>query len=823
MANDLLEGVHWECGATKAGVASPADLDKLNVEWLSASVPGTVAGAMSAAGVEAPADLDSCDWWFRCRFFGSSGGTWILELEGLATVADVWLNGEQVLHSENMFVAHAVEVAVLEADNELVLRFAALTPLLALRRPRPRWKTLMAEPQSLRWFRTTLLGRQPGWTVTPAPVGPWRAVKLRPSEPLRVVSRRVIATCDGADGVVDVTLRLAGAPSPARRAGTAVLRVGSVEGALTVRTEEGEVVVEGSLRVPGVEPWWPHTHGSQPRYPAVVEVGGVPIDLGRVGFRTVELDRSDGQFSFVVNGTRIFCRGACWWPVDPVGFAPTAEDVRHSLELVRAANMNMVRVPGGTVYEDDVFWDLCDELGVMVWQDCMLGYVDPPDDEAFEAEIVSELQQVLGPLGGRPALVLLCGSQQIEEQAAFFGLARERWSFPILEDTIPAVASRLLPGVPYTTSSPTGGDLPFRADVGDCHYWGVGSLLRGVDDARRCGIRFMSEGLAFGIPPERRTVEEICGGAARAGHDPTWKAAVHHDTGRSWDLEDVRDFYVGQLFEVDPHLLRYLDPERALDLGRAAVAELMAQVFTEWRRPGSSCSGGLVVALRDLVPGAGWGVVDALGEPKAPWFALRRALAPVAVLLTDEGLNGLRLNVVNDGAYDFCGRVRVELYTRGEHRTEEVERPVEVPAFGHVVLETTAMFDGFRDLGYAYRYGPPAIDVVVAELLGTEDQVVSEVVHLPAGLARTVEPDVGLNATARQDEAGLWTLAVATRRLAQWVVVEVPGFRPEDSWFHLAPGHHRTVCLHTVGESGPPRGQIRALNSATAATLVLAE
>jgi beta-galactosidase/beta-glucuronidase len=85
--------------------------------------------------------------------------------------------------------------------------------------------------------------------------------------------------------------------------------------------------------------------------------------------------------------------------------------------------MNMVRIPGGTVYEDERFWDLCDELGIMVWQDCMLGYTDPPEDEAFEAAVVAELEQVFGRLGGRPALAVVCGGQEIEEQAAMFGLS----------------------------------------------------------------------------------------------------------------------------------------------------------------------------------------------------------------------------------------------------------------------------------------------------------------------------------------------------------------------------------------------------------------
>ena len=525
----------------------------------------------------------------------------------------------------------------------------------------------------------------------------------------------------------------------------------------------------------------------------------------------------------VVNGVPVFCRGACWWPVDPVGLHATDDELRATLELVVLGQMNMVRIPGGTVYEDDRFWDLCDELGIMVWQDCMLGYTDPPEDEAFDAAVVSELEGVFGRLGGRPALTVVCGGQEIEEQAALVGLPRETWRCALTETTIPALAERLLPGVPYVSSSPTGGEMPFQPDAGDCHYWGVGSNLRPPDDARRSGIRFMSEGMAFATPPERQTVEEACGGVMGAGHDPTWKRAVHHDTGRSWDLEDVRDFYVQELLGVDPRMLRYVDAERALDLGRAVVAELLAGAFGEWRRAGSTCAGGLVVALRDLVPGAGWGVIDALGRPKAPWFSLRRVLAPVAVLISDEGLNGLHIHVVNDTDRDVAGELTVELFARGELRLEEATATVEVPARGQVMEEMGALFDGFRDLSYAYRYGPPPYDVIAVGLRDGEGGVISEVVHLPAGLERPVEPDVGLAATACAGEDGGWALSVTTRRLAQWVVVEVPGYRPSDSWFHLPPGATRTLTLHRCGtEGGRPTGLVRAVNAQTSARIVVA-
>ncbi|MGH9017803.1 MAG: glycoside hydrolase family 2 protein, partial [Acidimicrobiales bacterium] len=335
--------------------------------------------------------------------------------------------------------------------------------------------------------------------------------------------------------------------------------------------------------------------------------------------------------------------------------------------------------------------------------------------------------------------------------------------------------------------------------------------------------RFMSEGMAFAIPPERTTVEQEWGGAMGAGHDPRWKQGLHHDTGRSWDLEDVRDFYVGQLFGLDPHLLRYVDAERALDLGRATVAELMARTLSEWRRPGSTCRGGLLVALRDLAPGAGWGVVDAGGRPKAPWFTLKRALAPVAVLVTDEGLNGLHLSVVNDTAHEVAGRLTLALYARGEMLIEEAARTVAVPARGQVTVEAGAMLEGFRDVSYAYRYGPAPYDVVAVALEDGAGVPVSEVVHLPAGLDRATEPDVGLEARAQAGGDGGWSLAVSTRRLAQWVVVEVPGYRAADSWFHLAPGATRTVALvpGAGAGDGPPAGRVRCLNAERAARVVV--
>jgi len=864
VTDDFLAAAAWTCCSTAPGAATdPSGLAELHPEWIPAPVPGTAAGALRAAGTPGllEADYDGRDWWWRCEFPGAPVPARLL-LGGVATVADVWLNQDHVGHTENMLVGHEYDVAVRDT-NVLVIRCAALAPLLAAKRPRPRWKSMLATHQNLRWFRTTLLGRQPGWTVTPPPVGPWRPVRMEPPAPIRFVQRQVHAHIDAkGDGIVDVSFLIEGS-GVAKPSGsdTYVLHVGEASGPLDVGPpdQRQNVRISGSVRIPQAERWWPHTHGSQPLYGMAMESDRqVRVDLGNIGFRTVEVDREDGAFELRVNGQLIFCRGAAWFPIDPVTMVASEEDLLRTLSLVREAGMNMVRIPGGTVYEDQRFWNLCDELGIMVWQDCMLGYLDPPDDEAFEEDLGTELTQVLGELGGRPSLMVLCGGQELEEQAAMFGLSREKWSFPLVTEKLPRLAEELLPGVPYVVSSPTGGDLPFRVDVGVSHYFGVGTFLRPIDDARRANVRFMSEGLAFGVPPERQTVDEVCGGAIRAGHDPGWKRSVHHDTGRALDLEDVREFYVHQVFGIDAHMLRHLNPERSLDLGRAAVAEVMARVFSEWRRPGSPCAGGLLIALRDLMPGPGWGIIDALGRPKAPWFALRRVFSPIAVLVTDEGVNGLRLHLLNDTAAEFTGSVRVTLYQRGELLSEVGQQIVVIPARGGIEIEATALFDGFRDISYAYRFGPLTYDVVsvslmtdgqgalalgAAHMTSTDERsavdptVVSQVHWLPGGPCRQVEGHLGLTAHAHPAAAGSWDLHVATRRFAQSVAIDAPGWRPSDSWFHLEPGGTRVVRLHpersaslTGGvRSGedvherPPIGVIRALNLQSPVSIAVAE
>jgi beta-mannosidase len=487
--------------------------------------------------------------------------------------------------------------------------------------------------------------------------------------------------------------------------------------------------------------------------------------------------------------------------------AAAPEAIRASLARFCAAGMNMVRIAGHSAYESAEFWDLCDELGLMVWQDCMLAGLDPPADDEFAQAIDAEVTQVLTQLQGRPALALVCGSSETYQRAAMFGLQPGAWESAVLEETIPAVVERVLPGTPYIPSSPIGGVLPFEPAVGVAHYFGVGAYERPLSDARRAGVRFASECLAFATPAEREHVD--------ATADP--KTGVPRDSGASWDFEDVRDFYVRLLFGVDPIAMRASDPELALDLGRAAVAEAMSAVMSEWRRPGSHCAGGLVLAWQDLWPGSGWGLLDNQGTPKAPWYALRRVLDPVAVLVSDEGLSGLEIHVVNDRPYAFEGTLRLAAYAEDGLRVENAEQAIVVAPRGAATISASALLGGFRDLTRAYRFGPPAHDVVVATLASPTDGSERDAFYFPLGSARPRLADIGLTAILEHGDPQQWRLTITSRLLAQWVAVDAPGYTPSDSWFHLAPGATRTILLRGADPEGirtdeVPRPNVRALN-----------
>lgn len=826
--NDVHQLENWSLLPTRPGKYSkPFELPREG--WLFAEVPGTVASSATHWSINsdfarsAAEDADGYDWWYRCQFNldEPEGQAAILRFQGLATVAAVWLNGYQILRSDNMFTSQVVELRKewrRSGSNELYLCFSAIEPLLADRRmPKAKWRTKLVGRQELRWIRTTLVGRMPGWSAGPAPVGPWRAITLETSARFVVVQSRVSSRLDRSDGVVDAAIKVVAAQGQKVR--SALLDVGGLTGPAD-GGDGGEV--KGRLVVRAADRWYPHTHGGQPLSPVKVVLhlddgSFVDVGLGNTGFRSIELENGDNRFALKVNGIPIFFRGACWSPLDPVALAGTPDEYRGALTQLRDAGGNMVRLCGHSYYELAEFYSCCDELGIVIWQDMMFANMDYPfGDPAFRTAVEEEVTQVLSGLSIHPSVGVICGNSEVEQQAAFVGVPLDPAATQWFAGDLAALSADLVPGVPYWRSSPTGDALPMRADAGDSHYQGVGALLRPLDDAILSGVLFASECLALANPPEPAPLLSSADSAVPI-NGPIWKSGTARDNGVGWDFDDVRDSYLSLLLGVDPLEVRYQDPERYLALSRLTTGELMFRVFSDWRSRWSPCMGGLVWLWRDLHRGTGWGIVDWRGEAKSVYYFLKRAWQVIAVWIVDRGVNGLWAVAVNDSGFPIEATLRISVYPRGALRPIVFANPIRMGAHSdeHVQLEIVT---GFRDLNHVFRFGPRGYDATMVELIdeGTgrvlSENIFSHQIPVPAEIS-----DFSATTEWCCNESLILTLEGS--KLLWWVWVQIPGMYPDDNYFHLAPGCVRRVTFrrnpelraHARGAT-PAVGQIGAMN-----------
>lgn len=812
-------------------LAARWSLRRAEGEWLEITGPTTVAAALHAIGqwsLDAPAErFDADDWCFRAQFDApprfALDARRALAFGGLAGLCEVTLNGAPLLTSSNMHLSHTcTEPALAATGNEMLLRFASLDRWLAQKRPRPRWRAPMVAHQQLRWARTTLLGRTPGWSPPAAAVGPWGAIEWVESRRVEVSRLRLNARVDGAVGVVALSVDLAPLSSTTRieRAELVLRRDGTAHRAMLNTTERGGSTFAAMLTVPETALWWPHTHGEPALYEAQLVVHAsdtaepIAIELDRIGFRTLALDQTDGDFALRINGVPVFCRGACWTPLDVVSLKATPEATQAALAQVRDAGMNMVRVSGSMVYEDEAFFDACDALGILVWQDFMFANMDYTNHDAtFAASVRAEVEQQLDRWQARASLAVLCGNSEAEQQAAMWGAPRADWPQPLFERDIAELAASWCEGVPYWPSSAHGGAFPHQNNVGTTAYYGVGAYLRPLEDARRSGLRFATECLAFANVPPAATLARLPGGASTRPHHAGWKARTPHDLGAGWDFDDVRNHYLQRLYRLDPHALRSDDPDRYLALSRAVGAEVMAATFAEWRRAGSGCRGALVWFLRDLWAGAGWGLLDERGAPKAAFHGLRRALAPVALFISDEGTNGLALHIVNDPGRALVAQLDIALYRDDGLLLERAAHAETVAAHGAVSLPLAQCFNHFLDLSRVYRFGPAEHAVVVATLRDGDDVQRGQAFHFPEGLPSQRVAEVGLTASASQGIDGAVEVTLKAQRFAQSLHFDVPGFIARDEYFHLAPGAERVVRLLPETAGSTFTGHVGALNS----------
>lgn len=812
----------WQLAQAAPGKCIDANDPAINnLVWEAMPVLGTVA-TVRQKDINVQSNFDASDWWYRLSFPRprvGAGEPIYLRLEGLATIAGVWLNGVEILQSHNMFETHHVDVtASVRERNDLVMAFYSLSAALQQKRPRPRWKTALVEQQNLRWFRTTLLGRMPGWTPPVTTVGPCGPVALMCMHKVMLQSIDLQTWAEADSG--RITVRATAIHGDETGLVAARLRVGAQSFELTMsETNRDESsaekvrqvygnrqIVHGDFSIANAPLWWPHTHGTPTLLPCAIElrIGDAwhEISLGKIGFKQLDIDQRNDGVRILVNGVPVFCRGACWTTMDVIALKASTDALLEALHTAKSAGINMLRVIGTMVYETDSFYALCDELGIMVWQDFMFANMDyPVADTGFRALIASEVEQQLNRLQRHPCVAVYCGGSEIAQQAAMMGLPEADWTNDFFADQLPKLCSSRHHGIPYFPSTPWGGTLPIHVATGISHYYGVGAYRRPIKDVKSASVRFASECLGFSNVPEQTTIDAMHSGTKLVPHNPRWKARVPRDNGAGWDFEDIRDFYLHQLFHLDPIKLRSEDVDRYYVLSRIVTGEVMKQAYAEWRRPDRTvtqdCGGALVWFYRDLWPGAGWGITDSFGMPKAAYWYLKRAWVTQAVFFTDEGLDGLKVHVINESSSPLNATVEITLLQsirKSAHQVSAIE--VVGKPRQSLSLQVDAILGYFSDSTVAYRFGPPKHDVVGVRLRQqVSGAVISEDYYFPTGHSLPMHAQANVTAHAIFVKNGAVQVSVKTDVFLQAVNVSSKGFQPDDNYFHLAPGHEKMLLF----------------------------
>ena len=777
--------------------------DQLSDRWETGVLlepPAPVATIADSAG------LDDSDWWHRCVV--QSDEPVCVDFTGLSFPSTVFVDGRPVADCQSMFLPVRIEVP--EGRHEVSVCFGSLNAWLQTRRPRGRWRSSLVAAAGLRWARTTLIGRAPIYGDLPAPVGFWRPIV---TTPVRLTATNISIAADPTTGVFEIA-------GCTMRPGQAVDV--AVEGPSKVSTFTGTHTdsdcrfrITASVGDPAL--WWPNGYGPQNVYRARIRVEGQVVAERLFGFRSVVADTDDGAFQIRINERPVFCRGVAWAPVDPIRLTDQST-LRAHLETFARAGANMIRVVGGLVYEQAEFFDLCAQLGLMVWQDAMQATFDPPEE--ISGLIVGELVEVLTAVSGNPALTVVSGGSETLQRPEMLGLENGGFAMPVIESLLPQAVARHS-DVPYVRSSPSpgadGSDLAIRPDAGVAHWFGVGGYLRPVSDVRCAGVRFAAECLAFANPPSDAAVERHFGSVALAGHHPAWKAGVPRDRGASWDFEDVRDFYVRELFGEDPLAVRRIDPHRYLELGRLAIAEAMQQCFAFWRQPESSCSGALVLSGRDLQPGAGWGLLDVDGEAKVALQVLRRLWAPVSVVLTDAGLSGVRIDLYNDTPDTLRGELAFRATNAQGHTTVAADRTVALPGCSSLTFFDSDLTGSFRDLSNSFAFGHPTadgIEVVVRFAEPPREVRDALIVHPRPG-----QTHAGLSAIACRCDDTEWHLEISSAGALRYVAIDSPGWEPSDNYFHLPAGLPYRVGLQPRGGDAAPSGRVASVDCLTGTSI----
>ncbi len=670
-------------------------------EWMPATVPGGVHTDLLALGkIPDPFVADNekqvqwigdTDWEYRTTFKPTSEllneSKQFLVCDGLDTLAEVSLNGKLLGKTNNMYRQWKWDVTdMLNVTNELSIIFRApVTFITERQKVKPLWgggdipggPHLRKAPCHFGW----------DWGPKVPPIGVWKDIRIegyssakfegvhvRQKHADEKVTVSATATVDSWNKEsLSLTMTLT---APDGTSQTSRVEVAD-------RAEAGIVVIDPQL-------WWPHGYPSTPlrtsgeqnlyQLKITLETATSTIDSRtyQIGLRTIELKQEPDEwgesFTFIVNGVPVFMKGADWIPTDSFPTRITDAHLEYLLTSATDAHMNMLRVWGGGLYESESFYNLCDRLGILIWQDFTFACGVYPEDDDFAENVRIEAIENVRRLRHRASLALWCGNNEMEQGWVDWG-----WNKPaevsnqrikagydrMYHHLLPTVVASEDPDTFYWPSSASSG-IPFAEpngmQRGDMHYWDVWHGRKPFTAYRTQYPRFMSE-FGFQALPTYKTVQTY---AAPEDQNMTSYIMEHHQRSGSGN-----GLMIGQMTDT---FRMPKDFEALVYLSMLLQAEGIRYGVEHWRRNMHRVSGTLIWQLNDCWPVASWASLDYFGRWKALHYAAKRFYAPVLLSVEDDGTR-MSIHVTSDLTQPWDGLVRWRLedvtgnvIQSGEHR-----------------------------------------------------------------------------------------------------------------------------------------------------------
>lgn len=720
-----------------------------------------------------------------------------LVFEGLDTYAQVYVNDQLLLNADNMFRTWRIDAkqALKAGDNTLRILFRSpineILPVMA----KLKYELPASNDQG---EKTSPFTRKApyhyGWDWGPRFVtsGVWRPVSLEAWDNARVNDLQIVVNkiaADAAQLTANVEIEASGSETA-----TVVLDNVSNEtiaGKQDVKLNKGTNKVSFNFTVARPALWWPNGLGAQRLYTfrARAIVNGKAADERsiRTGLRTLELrrqrDNSGESFMFVINGVPVFAKGGNWIPADSFPTRITNEKYRYLMESVRDTNMNMLRVWGGGIYESDEFYELADEMGILIWQDFMFACSMYPANQEFLDSVRAEAIDNVKRLRNHPSIVIWTGNNEVETAWRNWGwrqnLPSSVWDdyLKIFHGVLQEVCDAYDPSRAYWPSSPHGGlaDDPDSKRSGDVHYWEVWHAEKPFSEYEKQRPRFMSE-YGFQSFPNIETVKYYTLPNERDIESPIMLAHQRHPRGNQL----VREYMLREYPKPK-------DFESFLYMSQVLQAEGIALGTEHLRRIMPHNMGALYWQIDDCWPVASWSSIDYFGRWKALQYYARRFYSDMLISPTMHGEN-LQFYVVSDRVNAVPAKIKITLTSFDGTTLKTLERDVTIAPIAsrsYFDLKVSELLEG-TDKKKAFVY---------AELLVNGKAVSShDYFFAPFKELAITKPAITTEVVGAK-ERGKFVIKVSADKFAKAVYLAVPdhdGFF-SDNFFNLAPGRKMSV------------------------------